>query len=133
MFILGAASLKHLSTVRADIQMVVKEAIKISDIDFSCIKGFRNELEQNQVFKDGKSKARWLGSAHNFGLAVDIYPYPVDWSERGQKAFHYLGGLITATGALSGVPIVWGGTWKSFLDLPHFQHRDWKAMKDGNF
>jgi len=130
MFELGTASLGHLSTASVHMQVVVKAAIKASAIDFSCVAGLRDGLTQDRLFADGKSKARAGESPHQFGLAVDLYPYPVDWSDEGQKAFHYLGGLITATGAAHGVPIVWGGTWTSFLDLPHFEHAEWRQLKD---
>ncbi|MGE8636345.1 MAG: M15 family metallopeptidase, partial [Achromobacter piechaudii] len=41
-------------------------------------------------------------------------------------AFADLAGVVKACAVELGVPVEWGGDWKSFKDEPHFQiPRDW--------
>ena len=130
MFHLGSKSIDNLLTCHMSIRVVINAAIKHSLIDFSVICGYRNEATQTKVFNNGKSKARWLESPHNYdkSLAVDLYPYPVDWVN--VEPFHYLAGLVTGIGHAHGIPITWGGSWKTFKDLPHFELTNWKELRD---
>lgn len=128
MFSYGQASLKRKAECSPQLQAVLDAAIKCSAIDFSLVCGYRDELNQTRAFEDEKSNARWLESPHNYkpSFAVDVYPYPVDWED--ERPFNYIGGLITGIGAAHGVPITWGGSWKSFKDLPHFELTNWKEL-----
>lgn len=58
-------------------------------LDITVICGFRNEADQNKAFNEGKSEKQWPNSKHNQmpPLAVDIAPYPIDWSQKGLPRF----------------------------------------------
>lgn len=123
----GNRSLKELQTCSKVLRLILTQAIEL--YDFSVLKGFRGEQEQNKAYREGKSKLQYPESKHNQtpSRAVDIAPYPIDWEDK--KRFYYLAGLIKGIAHAEGVKIRWGGDWdrdgdfddQSFNDLPHFE------------
>lgn len=87
------------------------------------ISGTRSYAEQNALFRQGRfgnpgpkvTNARGGESWHNFGLAWDIGLFPGGaYAEEGGPYE-----LVGPTAKVSGVE--WGGDWRSFRDLPHYQ------------
>jgi len=111
-----------LVTVHPDLQNIMRTVIR--DFDFTVLCGERGEAEQNTAYNTGKSKLRYPLSKHNRkpSDAIDIAPYPIDWNDAGR--FHELAGRVLEVAALFDVPIVWGGQWETFKDLPHFELRE---------
>ena len=112
-------SMERLKELNTDLQAILLEAIKITDFTILC--GYRGEEEQEKAFKEGKSKARFGQSKHNFkpSLAVDIAPYPIDWQDL--KRFAFMAGVVFAIAEQKNIKIDWGGNWTSFKDYPHFE------------
>lgn len=88
--------------------------------------GTRSWAEQDALYAQGRTmkgprvtNARGGYSWHNYGVAFDI------------GLFTAGGGYVTADAdyrrlvKAAGVPdgFEWGGNWKSFPDVPHFQHK----------
>lgn len=127
---LSDASIKKLATCESQLQDLIREAIKITDL--SVIWGHRSDEEQNVLFMQGKSKLRGGKSKHNEypSEAVDIAPYPIDFSDRDR--FFYLVGIIKATAFKLGIKIRFGCDWNSndqfrdekFQDLGHIELTD---------
>lgn len=123
----GKASEERLATCDPRLQSVLREAIKHRDFTILC--GFRDEAAQNDAVAKGNSKTPWPNSKHNRqpSLAVDIAPYPIDWTDTG--SFSYLAGYIVRIGDELGVKLRWGGDWnqngktkdEKFLDMPHIE------------
>ena len=123
----GKVSLERLSTCDPRLQEVLGEAIKYRD--FSVLCGHRDEAAQNEAVAKGNSKAPWPTSKHNRlpSLAVDVAPYPIDWTDAG--SFALLAGYILRIGDERGVKLRYGGDWNGngktkderFLDLPHIE------------
>ena len=116
-FILGDRSTKNLVGVNADLVKVVKRALELSPVDFTVIEGLRTKERQAELMKQGFT--RTLNSRHIIGEAVDIVPLPVDW--KNPKPFALVAEAMKKAAAELGVKITWGGDWKSFVDLPHYQ------------
>lgn len=120
-------SRKNLSTCDIRLQEIFEEVIK--HIDCSVICGYRNEYDQNSVYSLGNSKLKFPDSKHNVGpsKAIDVIPYPVDWSNVNK--FYYFAGVVKGVASVLGYKIRWGGDWDSdnefkdnkFNDLPHFE------------
>lgn len=123
----SARSLKNLEQCHPLLQLLMYEAIKVTD--FSVICGFRGEREQNEAYDRGNSKLKWPQSKHNQtpSLAVDIVPYPIDWND--ERRFRTLGTVVKEIWAQlpeekkEGWSLSWGGDWKTFKDFPHFELR----------
>ena len=116
-FILGDRSTKNLVGVNADLVRVVKRALELSSVDFTVIEGLRTKERQAELMKQGFT--RTLKSRHIIGEAVDIVPLPVDW--KNPKPFGLVAEAMKKAADELGVKITWGGDWKSFVDLPHYQ------------
>ncbi|AHK11836.1 DD-transpeptidase [Shewanella sp. phage 3/49] len=114
---LGNRSKSNLAGVNADLVRVVERAIQITDVDFTVIEGLRTKERQVQLFKDGKT--RTMNSRHIIGQAVDVIPYPVDWNDTAR--FRLVAKAIKQAASELDVKITWGGDWKSFVDMPHYQ------------
>jgi len=121
-------SLEILSTCELPLQVLMRLAIQ-SGQDFSIICGHRGEEEQNEAFAQGHSKLRYPKSKHNTSpsQAVDIAPYPIDFSDI--QRFKKLSVIIKDTWSKmseiekAGWELQWGGDWKTFRDYPHWELR----------
>jgi len=116
-----------LLTCNEKIQDIFNEVIKFYDITILC--GYRRKEEQDQHYKEGKSKVKWPNSKHNVypSNAIDVAPYPLDWF--GIKRYFYLAGIVMGVAHMKEYEVVWGGDWDSdndfsdqtFNDLGHFE------------
>ena len=123
----GKRSISRLKTCDQKLQELFYEVVK--HFDCSIIEGNRGEERQNKAFADGKSKVKYPNGKHNKfpSVAVDVAPYPIDWSDRDR--FHYFGGFVLGVAKQMGMNIRWGGDWNQdtetkdnkFDDLVHFE------------
>jgi len=115
----GRTSVERINTIHKDLREVLYAAIE--DFDFSVICGSRGEEEQNEAFAAGRSKLKWPESKHNKvpSRAVDIAPYPIDWTDT--ERFLRLAAVVLEKASQAGVSLRWGGNWKTFSDMPHFE------------
>jgi peptidoglycan L-alanyl-D-glutamate endopeptidase CwlK len=112
-------SLAQLKSCDDRLQEIMNRAIK--EYDFSILCGYRNEHDQNEAYDTGHSKLKWPKSMHNRfpSLAVDIAPYPINWSD--SVAFCELSQIIKRIAEELMIPIVWGGDFAHFVDMPHWE------------
>lgn len=123
----------RLRTCDERLQNIIEEVSEVLNI--RVLSGARSQREQDQLYSEGRTKLKFPKSKHNIGPdirplshAVDVVPYPIDWSDR--KRFVYMAGHIMMCARSQGVKIRWGGNWdmdeiiiddQSFDDLPHFE------------
>jgi peptidoglycan L-alanyl-D-glutamate endopeptidase CwlK len=115
-------STKNLVGVHPDLVDVVKRARLLCDartdgLNFIVTEGLRTKERQAQLVKVGAS--RTMNSRHLTGHAVDLAA-TIEGEVRWDWPLYGLLSTIMQQ-ASNGVPIVWGGSWKSFRDGPHFQ------------
>jgi peptidoglycan LD-endopeptidase CwlK len=123
----GSRSINRLKTCDQKLQELFYEVVK--HFDCSILEGHRGEEGQNKAYTDGKSKVKYPNGKHNQNpsIAVDVAPYPIDWSDRDR--FHYFGGFVLGVAKEMGMNIRWGGDWNQdtetkdnkFDDLVHFE------------
>ncbi len=115
----GKRSRKELATAHPDLQKLFNEVIKHFDCSVIC--GHRGREDQDKAFAEGKSKLKWPNSKHNKtpSLAVDVVPFPIDWENENE--FHKLAGVVDAVALQMNIKVKWGGSWKKFKDLPHWE------------
>jgi peptidoglycan LD-endopeptidase CwlK len=127
--ILSVRSLERLAGAHPDLRKVIERAAAISDIDFTVLEVLRTPARQRQLVASGASKtmnSRHLPGSDGKSRAVDIAPMiggKVSWD---WPLYHRLAPIIKQAANDVGVPIEWGGDWKSFRDGPHWQ-LPWKA------
>lgn len=78
---------------------------------------YRGQRRQEELLEQGKSKAKFGHSYHNYGLAVDIVfkDNRGNWTWNSDQ-WERLGQIGKSLG------FEWGGDWKGFVDCPHFQY-----------
>ena len=118
-FILSKRSNDNLHGVHPALCSVVRRAIEITEIDFVVTEGLRTKERQAELFKAGASQT--MNSRHLTGHAVDLAAWVgnrVDWS---WPLYKKLATAMQSAADELGVQIVWGGSWRSFPDGPHFE------------
>jgi peptidoglycan LD-endopeptidase CwlK len=118
-FVLSAASRKRLTGVHPDLIRIVERAITLTPVDFVVTEGVRTLARQRQLVAAGAS--RTLKSRHLTGHAVDVAALVGgqvrwDWPLYGRIAV-----AMKQAAKDLGLPLIWGGDWKSFKDGPHFE------------
>ena len=119
MFKLSKKSLAKLDEVNPDLQKLVRNAIGLSTIDFGISEGMRTKERQKILYDTGKSQT--MNSRHLTGHAVDVYAWKdgaVSWEFEDYETINI---AFSQASKLTNIPYVWGGSWKSFKDGPHFE------------
>ena len=119
MFKLSKKSLAKLDEVNPDLQKLVRNAIGLSTIDFGISEGMRTKERQKILYDTGKSQT--MNSRHLTGHAVDVYAWKdgaVSWEFEDYETINV---AFSQASKLTNIPYVWGGSWKSFKDGPHFE------------
>ena len=135
MFKFSKNSLKKLERLHPNLQIFFMELIKISPYDFSITQGIRTTAEQNKLYQQGRTtpgkivtncdgyklksshqtKSDGLGHAGDIAVLVNN---KITWSERYYKEV-----AMAARILMQKYNIEWGGDWKNFKDLPHFEYK----------
>ena len=126
MFKFGKKSLDKINNAKfhPKLRLLLVEAIKTSPLDFTVIETVRTIEQQRIYVAKGTSKtmkSRHIPSTNKSGLceAVDIAPYPIDWKNTAR--FKQLAEHIKKTAKALNINIVWGGDWKTLIDMPHYE------------
>ena len=126
MYKLSNRSLSNISEIEDILIMIIQEGIKNSPYDFGIPStgGFRTAEEQYLLFQKGASKCDGYEkkSYHQTGKAFDIYAY-VDGKATWEAKYYepIARHLQSIAKDKFGIELTWGGDWKKFVDMPHFQ------------
>lgn len=125
---LNASSEAKLARVRGELAKVIRRAAALSTdpaVGFVVTTGLRSVADQRLMVAKGASKTmrsrhlpgKVTGLAHAVDLAVTINgKLRWDW-----PLYAKLAAIVKRAARDVGVPVEWGGDWKSFKDGPHFQ------------
>lgn len=116
---LGAKSRTILEGVHPDLRAVMLRAGDLTSQPFVVTEGKRSLARQRQLVKDGFSKT--LNSRHLTGHAADVAAVvngKLDFQNR--EPYRPIWDAVRQAASELGVPIEWGGNWKSFVDVFHF-------------
>lgn len=111
-------------------QVLARKFMKIlvdAGYDVRIISGTRTYAEQNTLFRKGRygnpgprvTNARGGYSNHNFGIAWDIGLFEKRKYITTAKKYKELAQLVMPQLE----ELEWGGNWKSFPDVPHYQYK----------
>lgn len=118
-------SLTRLAGAHPDLRRVFNRAIADTDLDFTILEVLRTMDRQRVLFAQGATKT--MKSRHlphggdGLSRAVDAAPMiggEVSWD---WPLYRRLSLIIKQAAADEGVPIEWGGDWRTFKDGPHWQ------------
>ena len=118
-FVFSKRSLRNLEGVHPDLVRVVERALELTEVDFVVVEGVRTTEKQRQYVESGASKT--MNSRHLTGHAVDLIAWvdrTVNWS---LVYYEKIAAAMKEAGRELGIPVEWGGDWKTFKDGPHFQ------------
>lgn len=109
------------------LQQLFEEVCKTHDC--TILEGYRDKKRQDDAYNSGLSKLKFPQSKHNRfpSHAVDVIPYPIDFSD--VKRIYTFGRFVVDTAKKLGIKIRWGGDWdgdgdttdQKFNDLVHFE------------
>ncbi len=135
MFKFSRNSEKKLQYLHPNLQKFFKELIKISPYDFSITQGVRTAEEQNKLYQQGRTvpgkivtncdgykiksnhqtKDDGLGHAGDIAVLINN---KITWEEKYYKEI-----AMSARILMRKYNIEWGGDWRNFKDLPHFEYK----------
>jgi len=122
---LDARSEANLKQVHPDLVKVVRRAAEITGVDFIVTEGVRTLQRQKQLVAKGASqtmRSRHLaGGALNVSHAIDLAAKVGGKVRWDWPLYERLARAMKDAARDVGVPIEWGGDWRSFKDGPHFQ------------
>ncbi len=136
MFKFGKTSQSNMIMLEEETIKLCNLALSESDIDFAVIDGYRTSEEQYEMYSNGKSELDGTTnkSAHQSGLAIDVYPFVRDSSGSRVDCWNYdnpkakvawleIGRAFLRAGRLLGYNVEWGITYNinGAQDFPHFQ------------
>lgn len=128
MFKLGKSSINNRAGVDPRLIEISDLAIRLSNIDFGIPStgGLRTEADQAKLYTSGDSKCdgRTSKSYHQTGLALDVYAYVDGKASWDKLHLTLIAAVMLQAAAELGYKLKWGGNWKSWQDLPHFELED---------
>lgn len=124
---LSKASEDKLSSVKPQLQKVIRKAFETMPFDVVVLEGIRTKQRQEELYYKKPPATKTLNSKHLTGDAIDLAPYPIDWDDT--KRFNLMAKHVLASAMVLGVKVRWGGDWnmdgnskdEKFYDGPHFE------------
>lgn len=110
---------RRLVGLHPDLVRVIRRVAVSTTVPFAVVEGMRTVETQRAYVAKGASKT--MKSRHLTGHAIDIAPLldgAISWK---WPLFYKLAPIVKAAAAAEGVPLEWGGDWRSFKDGPHWQ------------
>ncbi len=124
-FKFSATSVKRMDGVNARLVDVAEFALELSPIDFGIpeLGGLRNADEQLLLFFNGKSQLDGTKkrSNHQSGKALDVFAYVDGKASWDENHLTTVAAAMLEAASQLGVKLSWGGHWKNFRDMPHFE------------
>jgi peptidoglycan L-alanyl-D-glutamate endopeptidase CwlK len=116
MFIFGSSSLRNRQGIDPRVIEISDLALGLSLIDFGIPKdgGLREAERQNELFKLKRSKCDGYKniSAHQKGLAIDIYAYIDGHASWDEDHLAMVACAMLQAASQLGYSLEWGGLWR---------------------
>ena len=121
----GKTSKDRLATCDKRLQDLADMMLERSPFDLTVSCGYRTEYEQEDAYREGRSRAKFGESKHNTfpSQAIDIVPLPINWDDKDPRWVEMALNAMWCAGKL-GIEITWGGSFKGLFDGVHFQIKD---------
>jgi peptidoglycan L-alanyl-D-glutamate endopeptidase CwlK len=118
-FRLSPASEKILSTVRPDLQKVIRRAAELTTVPFAVVSGNRTQAQQDHLYAQGRTRpglvVTWTRNSNHMGgaaidfSAVDTRGNPTNHLKHTWNSGYYkpIADVILAAGKDTGIPVEW--------------------------
>lgn len=116
---LNERSLNKLAGVHPDLVWVIYRAAEIYPGTFIVTEGVRTLARQKELL--AAKATTTLKSRHLTGHAVDLAVMVGSEVRWDWPLYGALADVVKQAAKEEGIPLEWGGDWKSFKDGPHFQ------------
>jgi peptidoglycan L-alanyl-D-glutamate endopeptidase CwlK len=127
-FKFSKTSYVNMEGINPILMSIAERALELSRIDFGIPStgGLRSAEEQNKLFKRGVTTLDGYEakSYHQTGNALDVFAYvdgAASWDEAHLTVI--AAAMLQAANEFE-VSLRWGGHWKNFVDMPHFEIPD---------
>lgn len=114
-------SVDRLIGVHPDLVKVCRRALRLSTVDFGITEGRRTAAKQNKLVAAGASQT--MNSRHLTGHAVDVAAYIGRGVRWDWGLYARIAAAFRQASQELGIPIVWGGSWRTLKDGCHFELR----------
>lgn len=124
MTVLDARGERNLQGVHPDLIKVVRRAAEISSVRFTITEGVRTAERQAQLMRAGASqtmRSRHLVASNGLSHAIDVAAIVGGTIRWDWPLYDRISIAFKQAAQEVGVPVEWGGDWKSFKDGPHYQ------------
>ena len=114
---------QRLTRVHPGIITVLEYASCITPVPFMVVEGLRTLETQKRYVAEGKSKtmnSKHLPQKDGYSHAVDLCGI-VKATSFTVPVLRAIADVVKDAANKLDVAIVWGGDWKSFRDMPHFE------------
>jgi peptidoglycan L-alanyl-D-glutamate endopeptidase CwlK len=109
----------NLIGVKPSLVSLARRALELSTVDFGVTEGLRTKARQRELVAAKKSQT--MNSRHLSGHAVDVMAYVNGAGTWEWKYYEDIARAFKQAAAELGIPIVWGGDWKTLKDGVHFE------------
>jgi peptidoglycan L-alanyl-D-glutamate endopeptidase CwlK len=113
-----------LAGVHPDLGKIIRLGAARSSVPYIVIHGLRDLAEERANVAKGVSQtlhSRHMPNAHGLACAVDIAAAPGGHISWDAALYRQIAVAVKAAAAELGLPVEWGGDWKSLKDWGHFQ------------
>ena len=124
-------------TVVACIESLAEKAMKQMSRDMIIVFGYRSNEEQTKLYNQGRTtpgaivtRAMAGQSPHNFNCAIDCWVMSADGKSIDWNNIEYKN-LVREHALTVADKIVWGGSFKSLPDFPHWEKKTWRNVRAG--
>ncbi len=90
----------------------------------------RGQVDQENCYSAGTSKAHWTQSAHNYNQALDLFQLTSEGKAKWDPMWYR---DVLGDDPEIGTSLVWGANWTTFKEYPHVETADWKDKAKSGF
>ena len=130
-------------SIRLDVSNLIEKIntkVLTGRVKVRIAQGLRTFAEQDALYAQGRTKpgkkvtnAKGGQSIHNYGLAVDIVLIldgkTASWDEKSDFDRDQQSDWIEVVTEFKRAGFSWGGDWRTFKDMPHFEKTSGLSLK----
>lgn len=106
---------------------VLKKRCERLGIPMYAHEAMRSIDRQRDLYAQGVTKAKGRDGPHTQGFAFDFVHSAKGWN-LDKRQWSLIGHIGSELSISAGIPMVWGGDFKSIYDPAHWELKDWRLL-----